>query len=131
MDKEVSASANEIGVLEDLTITSATSDKGIALRRVRGGVVREDDDEPGAENSLLVSLIRHGAGQNSLHPYTFSNTLEPTQSTPSLELLLLSSSRHVDFVATIDCRSEGGHRTFRCFTTFLDLKRQSLRLPSA
>jgi hypothetical protein len=56
IDSEVSASAREIGVLEDLTITSATSANGIALRRVRGGVVREDEDEPGAENSLIISF---------------------------------------------------------------------------
>jgi hypothetical protein len=54
IDSEVSASAREIGVLEDLTITSATSANGIALRRVRGGVVRDDEDEPGAENSLII-----------------------------------------------------------------------------
>ena len=56
IDSEVSASARDIGVLEDLTMTSATSANGIALRRVRGGVVREDEDEPGAENSLFISV---------------------------------------------------------------------------
>lgn len=60
IDKEVSASAREIGVLDDLTITSATSANGIALRRVRGGVVREDEDEPGAENSLIISFDTGG-----------------------------------------------------------------------
>jgi hypothetical protein len=57
IDRDVSASAREIGVLDDLTITSATSANGIALRRVRGGVVREDEDAPGAENSLIVSFV--------------------------------------------------------------------------
>ena len=60
IDNEVSASAREIGVLEDLTITSATSANGIALRRVRGGVVSEDEDEPGAANSLIVSFDTGG-----------------------------------------------------------------------
>ena len=60
IDNEVSASAREIGVLEDLTITSATSANGIALRRVRGGVVSEDEDEPGAENSLIISFDTGG-----------------------------------------------------------------------
>jgi hypothetical protein len=53
MDREVSASASEMGVLEDLIITSATSANGIVLRRVRGGVVMEaEEDEPAEENSL-------------------------------------------------------------------------------
>jgi hypothetical protein len=68
--RDVSASAREIGVLEDLTITSATSAKGIALRRVRGGVVRDDEDEAGAENSLIVSvsLMLGGYRLTSRHP---------------------------------------------------------------
>lgn len=57
IDNEVSASASDIGVLEDLTMTSATSANGMVLRRVRGGVVIDvDDDEPGAENSLRSQL---------------------------------------------------------------------------
>ena len=111
IDNDVSASANEIGVLDDLTITSATSDRGIALRRVRGGVVREDEVGPGAENSLVVSL----AGDEnirSLHPYPFGDTLQPTECAPSLELFLLSRSRHVDFITTIDSRAQSRHRTF-------------------
>jgi hypothetical protein len=80
IDSEVSASASEIGVLEDLTMTSATSDNGIVLRRVRGGVVMEvEEDEPGAENSLAWSALLQLRGDESLHPDTFGNTFQPTE----------------------------------------------------
>jgi hypothetical protein len=112
IDNEVSASASEIGVLEDLTMTSATSDNGIVLRRVRGGVVMEaEEDEPGAENNLSWSALLRFTEHGSLHPNTLGNAFQPTERTSPLELLLLGSSRHVDFVATVYRRSKSRHRT--------------------
>jgi hypothetical protein len=49
---EVWASAVEMGVLDDLTMTSAASDIGIALRRPRGGVGSVLGPGDGAENIL-------------------------------------------------------------------------------
>jgi hypothetical protein len=49
------ASPVDMGVLEDLTMTSATSDMGIAFLRPLGGVGRELGPGEGAENILFLS----------------------------------------------------------------------------
>jgi hypothetical protein len=54
---EVWASAVEMGVLDDLTITSAASDIGIALRRPRGGVGSVLGPGDGAENILASQMV--------------------------------------------------------------------------
>ena len=49
----------EIGVLDDFTITSATSDIGIAFRLPRGGVGKVLGPGDGAENILRNSQSFH------------------------------------------------------------------------
>jgi hypothetical protein len=95
--RDVSASEREIGVSDDLTITSATSESGIVRRRALGGVVSELEEVLAAENILQVRhvIMQTGRAENS-HPNTLGDTLEPAQSTATLELFLLSGSRHVE-----------------------------------
>jgi hypothetical protein len=123
MPSDVSASAREIGVLEDLTITSATSARGIVRRRVRGGVVSDVVEVPAAENILDMSTRSDDFHHEEMysHPDTFRYAFQPAERTPPLELLLLSSSRHVDLESSIDRSPKSRQRTFGQFTPFLDL----------
>lgn len=68
----------EMGVLEDLTITSATSIIGIALLLPLGGVGNVDGPGEGAENILLISTMKVYAPNHS-HPDRFSDTFETTE----------------------------------------------------
>lgn len=64
--RDVWASAVDMGVLELLTITSATSDMGIAFLRPRGGVGRVLGPGEGAENILDGVSNNQGHGSITL-----------------------------------------------------------------
>jgi hypothetical protein len=90
---------------------------------VRGGVVSDVVEVPAAENILDMSTRSDDFHHEEMysHPDTFRYAFQPAERTPPLELLLLSSSRHVDLESSIDRSPKSRQRTFGQFTPFLDL----------